>query len=432
MERNQSYFALPNAAVAPAADPRADVIGIGCVGLSALIFGLAGTCTKWVGVNALFFMAVRAPVEWALSMATVLAVWRSKGGAGLGALVVGVREDRRGRWVVTARSVTLWGNNVLTVLSFTLMPVGDAAAIMYAVGPAFNGVFAFLLLGEPLVLRTWLLFLANVGGTLLIVRPTLLFGDRHHVLRADPGAYWRGVGFAVAATVFSGIRPVLTRAVRSWHWSSTSHAGCAWSLFLLTPLALALLYAADRDAFDAHADGLACVLGHRAACPAAPPEEEGLPPFPRTGATAALFLTPVLSFAANLLNAYAYRTVTHSHTANMLAYLEIPFAFALQHFLFGEPVDALDVVGILIILSSAAAAGSAGCLAAREAARVEAADPRPDAEWTRRQAGEKDPPASKKEPPADADLCTTESDKIHDSDIDGLQAPLLDLAPCWG
>ena len=412
MERNQSYFALPSAAApaaAPAADPRADVIGIGCVGLAALIFGLAGTCTKWVGVNALFFMAVRSPVEWVLSVATLLVVWRSKDGADLAALrslSFGAKNDRRGRGVVVARSVTLWATNVLSLLAFTLLPVGDAAAIMYAVGPAFNGLFAFVLLGEPLLLRTWLLFLANVGGTLLIVRPQVLFGDLHAV-RLDPAAYWRGVGAAVAATVFSGLRPVLTRAVRPWHWSSISHAGCAWSLFLLTPLSLAALYAADQAAFAAHADGLACVLHNEADCPS-PRQPEGvdedLPSFPRPYAALTLFLTPVLSFTANLLNAYAYRTVTHSHTANMLAYLEIPFAFMLQHFLFGDPVDWLDGVGILVILSSAA---GTWCLAAWEARRDRGAEEGEAA------TGEKDP-------------STDLDDRTGDLD-DGLRAPLIEV-----
>lgn len=75
---------------------------------------------------------------------------------------------------------------------------------------------------------------------------------------------------------------------------------------------------------------------------------------PRPYAALRLFLTLVLSFAANLLNTYAHRTVTHSHTADMLAYLEIPFAFALQHFLFKDPVGWFDGVGTLVILSSVA------------------------------------------------------------------------------
>ena len=76
------------------------------------------------------------------------------------------------------------------------------------------------------------------------------------------------------------------------------------------------------------------------------------------GAVAALFAVLFLSFTGNLLNTYTYQTVSHAYTANMLVYLEVPFAFVLQHALFGETVDGLDITGILIILVTAALSSS--------------------------------------------------------------------------
>ena len=148
----------------PADNPWADAIGMGCVGLSAIVYGLAGVCTKWVGIDALFFVGVRSPIEWALSFAVLLTVWR-RGQTGLAELTFGPRGDRKGRWLIAARSLLLWLSNVLFALSFILLPVGDATAVMYTFGPAFSGVFAFLFLGEPLLLGTWLLFVANAAGT---------------------------------------------------------------------------------------------------------------------------------------------------------------------------------------------------------------------------------------------------------------------------
>ena len=83
-----------------------------------------------------------------------------------------------------ARSATLWGTNVLAVPSLALLLVGNATVVMCVIGLAFNGVFMFLLLGEPLVLWTWFLFLANVGKKLLVVRPEILFKDLH-TMQAD-------------------------------------------------------------------------------------------------------------------------------------------------------------------------------------------------------------------------------------------------------
>ena len=69
-------------------------------------------------------------------------------------------------WLLSPASIAvLWLSNVLFALSFILLPVGDATAVMYTFGPAFSGVFAFLFLGEPLLLGTWLLFVANAAGT---------------------------------------------------------------------------------------------------------------------------------------------------------------------------------------------------------------------------------------------------------------------------
>ena len=170
--------------------------------------------------------------------------------------------------MVALRSLTMWVTNVLTILSFALLPVGDAAAILYTFGLAFNGVFSCLLLGEPLILRTWLLFLVNARGTLLVVRPAALFGSTFAAAgRDDPAAYWQGVAVTVSATVFSSIRPVLTRLVRSWHWSAVGHAACTMSIWLLTPLALAAFYAADISAFAVAAAELACVFTGPTGCP---------------------------------------------------------------------------------------------------------------------------------------------------------------------
>ena len=56
--------------------------------------------------------------------------------------------------------------------------------------------------------------------------------------------YWQGVGVAMASTLFSSLRPVLTRSATGWHMATIAHSGCAWSLWLLSPASIAVFGAA--------------------------------------------------------------------------------------------------------------------------------------------------------------------------------------------
>ena len=120
---------------------------------------------------------------------------------------------------------------------------------------------------------------------------------------------------------------------------------------VLTPCSLLAFHAANRAGFDSAWSEVRCVLQARTGqCTVA---DDGSPR-PRPAALPLWLFTPLISHFAGLVTTHAYQTVTHSQTANMLAYLEIPLAFVLQFALFNDEVNWLDLLGSLVIVSMAA------------------------------------------------------------------------------
>ncbi|XP_070569263.1 solute carrier family 35 member G2-like [Ptychodera flava] len=63
------------------------------------------------------------------------------------------------------------------VYSFAFVRIGNATTIFAATTPMFSGVGAVIFLHESLQFMDVAGFLFNVGGTILITRPTFIFGD---------------------------------------------------------------------------------------------------------------------------------------------------------------------------------------------------------------------------------------------------------------
>lgn len=287
--------------------------------------------------------------EWLLAVVSLILVRRdSRDPKGFATLVFGTSDEPRTRAVVLLRALTIWLTNVFYVLTLTLMPVGDATAIIFTFGPLFNGLYSRVLLNEPLIARTWLMFFGNVCGTVLIVQPSFLFGSAGD--DETTSSYWRGVAMAVMTTLASGLVPVLTRTVRHWHWASLLHSVASVSTLVLTPCSLLAFHAADRASFDAAWTEVSCVLEARTGQCAAADDGSARP---RPAALKLWLFTPLISHFAGLVTTHAYQTVTHSQTANMLAYLEIPLAFVLQSAVFHDEVNWLDLLGSVVIVSMA-------------------------------------------------------------------------------
>ena len=64
----------------------------------------------------------------------------------------------------------------------------------------------------------------------------------------------------------------------------------------------------------------------------------------------ALLVNALVLFRGLLLQTYGYQAVKHAQLANMTVYLEILTVFLLQHFVFGDPVNALAAIGAGIIV----------------------------------------------------------------------------------
>jgi hypothetical protein len=208
-----------------------DVMGTSFVGLSALLFGGTVACARYVDLNALFFMAGRAPVDWLLALFAVFCVrcyWRPD--SSLWELLFFTESGRNTQLLALGRAVCWWAFSTLWIAALTLMPSGDATALIFTLGPFLTGVFAYLILGEPMKPLVLGVFAVNVVGAAMVLQPPFLFGGPQR-----GATYWR--------TYLPVPAPSRARLVRSSYFVQLPHAHassartplvvlCSWRLAL--------------------------------------------------------------------------------------------------------------------------------------------------------------------------------------------------------
>lgn len=338
-------------------------LGLTCVTASALIFGLVAAMVKLVGLPPLVMLQLRSFVQWAASLLVIACRARSSpdslGSDTTGKQLFGGTELHEAntrccgrirlmeRSWLALRAVLYWGFVVCWWSALTYTPVGDATAIVYC-GPIFTSLFAYLLLREKISLAFWVCMPMAIAGMLLITQPGFLFASPAYSRLSSPSSsppsfssssgvpvneekegdsYARGVVFALSGAVVSGLLPVCVRASKLCHWTTVEHATSALSGFVFTPLALAFQYLAPTAVNTFQYPELS------------------------PGRIMLLLVAAMVGFAGLGLQTYGYQHEEASK-ASVMTFLEIPFAYLLQHFVFQQTVNGWGLAGVSLVMCS--------------------------------------------------------------------------------
>ncbi len=170
----------------PTADKPA--LGILCMIAGTMLLTCQDAVAKWLlgEINTGEIMAWRA----LLSFPFVLLIFKFEGHGRAAIRSRAPRENAR-------RAIYAFFASVLVILSFRVLPLADALAIIF-VSPLITTAMSALFLGEPVGWRRWTATCAGFAGVLLIVGPNF-----------DTVGLWALV--PLGAAVFCALRDVSTR-----------------------------------------------------------------------------------------------------------------------------------------------------------------------------------------------------------------------------
>jgi drug/metabolite transporter (DMT)-like permease len=137
------------------------VRGIVCMTVGTLVLTTHDAISKWL----LDVMHVGEIIAWrgVLSIPVVLVLLRLEGGR--------FRELwSRAPWRTILRGTLALATSALVILSFRVLPLADALAIIFS-SPLMVTALSAILLNEPVGWRRWSATIAGFGGAILIVGP---------------------------------------------------------------------------------------------------------------------------------------------------------------------------------------------------------------------------------------------------------------------
>ncbi len=208
--------------------------GIGLLVLGALGFSVMSVCVKLAGQELPVAMLVlaRGVVTFVLS-----ATW---------VLHRGIPPGGNNKKLLILRGVFGTGGLACFFYAVANLPLAEATVIHY-LNPILTSVVAFLVLGEIVDRRLVVAIVASIAGTVLVTRPTLLFGARADlpttaVLAALGGAVFSAFAYVtvrrlrlsddphVIVMYFPVVAVPATLPFAIAHWQSPSTRG--WLLML--------------------------------------------------------------------------------------------------------------------------------------------------------------------------------------------------------
>lgn len=178
--------------------------------LAALfVLTVSDALTKWLGTSYPPGQVIFVRAVFALVPAVVMVAVNG----GLASLRVSSITGQ------VTRALLFAGASSTIALSVILLPLADAAAILYA-SPLFVTALAFPMLGERVDGRRWLAVLAGLGGVLIMLRPTT-------------GVFQLAGLVPLLAAVLISVRDVYTRRLSA---TETSNSLMVWSSLALISL----------------------------------------------------------------------------------------------------------------------------------------------------------------------------------------------------
>ena len=103
---------------------------------------------------------------------------------------------------------------VLTWLTLSLMPIGDAMALIYTC-PIFVIILSFFILRQKFGLYRVVITLLTILGAVFIVNPSILIDSKRQVIIAPH--YYLGVVTSLIVAFFGGVNTVVVYRLRNFH-----------------------------------------------------------------------------------------------------------------------------------------------------------------------------------------------------------------------
>ena len=200
----------------PALPGRNAAAGITLMLAALLVLTVSDALTKWLGASYPPGQIIFVRAVFALVPAAVMVACRG----GLRSLRV---NDVGGQ---VTRALLFAASSSTIALSVILLPLADAAAILYA-SPLFVTALAWPMLGERVDWRRWAAVLVGLLGVVIMLRPT-------------SGVFQLAGLVPLAAAVLISVRDVFSRRLSA---TETSNSMMVWSsLALISLSAVSLLF----------------------------------------------------------------------------------------------------------------------------------------------------------------------------------------------
>lgn len=176
-------------------------------------------------------------------------------------------------------------------------------------------ILAYLLLGEKMHWSFPFLFLFNIGGVVLITQPSFIFGSGVEV---DP----RGILICFVASILSCTIYPTTRNAQEAHVLQIEFTTGIGATCIFAPITIAIMwiYQGGISLENLH---LPAVVG-----------------------------ISLLQFTSVCTQTWSTK-FTRALVAQMLMYIEVPYSLFMQWILFGDTLDGLQYVGVVLIVISA-------------------------------------------------------------------------------
>lgn len=227
------------------------------------------------------------------------------------------------RWALAFRGFLTCGFVTLWWAALPMAPLGDCIAVIYC-SPLFTVILSRLILGEKMLTVFPLQALLAILGMCLIIQPPCLVSALGLSQTVQTSGNYTLV---FAAMIVSCVMPIATRQTNAASWIEVEHVTSFLAVFVLNPA----IYCAQRVAEGEDALVLLSVSL----------SEVGL-----------VVLAALGSFVGVAMQTRGYQ-MADPGKACMYCYLEIPFAYFLQHVgTTNSSISRSSIIGAILVLLS--------------------------------------------------------------------------------